>query len=164
MPTHMDIKDGGMTTNATTRAIAEEFLSRLGSRSPEDVSSLFTDEVDFLCAGSDRVPWLRPWRTRSDMTTFFATMFESFVPESAHAEVTSILVDGGDAVIMGRVSQRLRSNGIEFTIPFALHLTIADGRITRYHVYEDSLTVAMAVDGIPTVVSGHPVATRFPIA
>jgi uncharacterized protein len=30
-------------------------------------------------------------------------------------------------------------------MPFALHLTVSDERITRYHVYEDSLTVAEAV-------------------
>jgi uncharacterized protein len=47
--------------------------------------------------------------------------------------------------VIGHVSQRLKSNGRAFTIPFALHLTVSDGRITRYHVYEDSLTVAEAV-------------------
>ncbi len=46
---------------------------------------------------------------------------------------------------MGHVSQRLKSNGKAFTIPFALHLAVSAGLITRYHVYEDSLTVAEAV-------------------
>ena len=69
--------------------------------------------------------------------------------------MTSVLVDAGDAVIMGRVSQRLRSNGIAFTIPFALDLTVTDGEITRYHVYEDSLTVATAVEGgLPKAADG----------
>ncbi|GAA3154544.1 hypothetical protein GCM10020001_092770 [Nonomuraea salmonea] len=30
---------------------------------------------------------------------------------------------------------------------FALHLTVEDGLITRYHMYEDSLTVTRALDG-----------------
>ena len=144
-----------MTTNATTRAVAQEFLSRLGARSPEDAVSMIAGEVDFFCAGSDRVPWLRPWRTRSDMATFFATMFRHFVPDAAQLAVTSVLVDAGDAVIMGRVSQRLRANGIAFTIPFALDLTVTDGEITRYHVNEDSLTVATAVEGgLPKAADG----------
>ena len=46
---------------------------------------------------------------------------------------------------MGHVLQRMKRNGRAFTIPFALHLTVSDGLITRYHVYEDSLTVAEAV-------------------
>lgn len=129
-----------------TRTVAEEFFKRLGSRDPEGASALFAEEVDFLCAGSDRVPWLRPWRSRSDMALFFETMFESFEPDATRVDVTSFLVDGADAVVMGRVSQRLRSNGVAFTIPFALHVTVVDGKLTRYHVYEDSLTVALAVE------------------
>jgi hypothetical protein len=48
-------------------------------------------------------------------------------------------------VVMGHVSQRLKSNDKVFTIPFALHLTVSGALMTRYHVYEDSLTIAEAV-------------------
>lgn len=65
------------------------------------------------------------------MERFFKIMFESFEPEATDVAVTSFLVDGADAVITGRVSQRLRSNGIPFTIPFALHLTVAESCLTR---------------------------------
>ena len=58
--------------------------------------------------------------------------------------VSGFLVDGEDAVVMGRVSQRLKSNDKVFMIPFALHLTVSGGLITHYHVYEDSLSVAEA--------------------
>ena len=67
------------------------------------------------------------------------------MPEDRSASVSGFLIDGEDAVVMGHVSQRLKSNGRAFTTPFALHLSISDGLITRYHVYEDSLTVAEAV-------------------
>ena len=89
--------------------------------------------------------WVRPRRTREDMADFFRTMNTNFVPEDRAASVSGFLVDGEDAVVMGHVLQRLKRNGRAFTIPFALHLTVSDGLITRYHVYEDSLTVAEAV-------------------
>jgi len=129
----------------TTRTIVEERLNRMASGDAERTAELFTEEVDFLCAGSEKVPWIRPRRTREDMADFFATMNASFVPEDRSASVSGFLVDGEDAVVMGHVSQRLKSNGKAFTTPFALHLTISDGLITRYHIYEDSLTVAEAV-------------------
>ena len=66
-------------------------------------------------------------------------------PGGQSASVSTFLVDGKDAVVLGHVSQRLKSNGKAFTIPFALHLTVSGGLISRYHVYEDSLTVAEAV-------------------
>lgn len=129
----------------TTRATVEELLNRMASDDADMTAELFAEELDFLCAGSERVPWIRPRRTREDMADFFATMNASFVPEDRSASVSGFLVDGEDAMVMGHVSQRLKSNGEAFTIPFALHLTVSSGLITRYHIYEDSLTVAEAV-------------------
>src|SRR5215217_4798132 len=106
----------------TTRATVEELLRRMASGDAETTAELFTEEVDF-----------------------FGTMNANFVPEDRAASISGFLVDGEDAVVMGHVSQRLKSNGRAFTIPFALHLTVSDGLITRYHIYEDSLTVAEAV-------------------
>jgi uncharacterized protein len=127
------------------RTTVEELLSRLASGDAHMVAEHFAEEVDFMCAGSEKVPWIRPRRTREDMADFFASMNENFVSEDRSASVSRCLVDGEDVVVMGHVSQRLKSNGKAFTIPFALHLTVSEGLITRYHVYEDSLTVAEAV-------------------
>jgi ketosteroid isomerase-like protein len=135
----------GEDAERITRATVEELLSRMASGDAETTAELFAEEVDFLCAGFERVPWVRPRRTREDMADFFRTMNANFVPEDRSASVSGFLVDGEDAVVMGHVSQRLKRNGRAFTIPFALHLTVSDGLITRYHVYEDSLTVAVAV-------------------
>lgn len=129
----------------STRTTVEELLSRMGSGDADITAELFAQEVDFMCAGSEKVPWIRPRRTRQDMVDFFASMNENFVPEDRSASVSALLVDGQDAVMIGYVSQRLKSNGEAFTIPFALHLTVSEGLVIRYHVYEDSLTVAEAV-------------------
>ncbi len=131
----------------STRDIAEELLTRIASGDAEKAAALFAKEVDFLCAGSETVPWIRPRRTREDMADFFAAMNANFVPEDRSASLSRFIVDGDDVVVTGYVSQRLTSNGHAFTTPFALHLTVSDGLITRYYVYEDSLTVAQAVAG-----------------
>src|ERR671912_144450 len=129
----------------STRDTVEQLLRRIASANGETPAELFAEEVDFMCAGSEKVPWIRPRRTRKAMADFFGTMNASFVPGDRSASVSRCLVDGEDAVVMGHVSQRLKSNGKAFTIPFALHLTVSESLITRYHVYEDSLTVAEAV-------------------
>ena len=69
----------------------------------ETTAELFAEEVDFLCAGFERVPWVRPRRTREDMADFFRTMNANFVPEDRSASVSVFLVDGEDAVVMGHV-------------------------------------------------------------
>lgn len=136
---------GGEDIEMSTRGTVEELLSRMSSTDAGMAAEMFAQEVDFMCAGSEQVPWIRPRRSRQDMEDFFASMGASFVPEDRSASVSTFLVDGEDAVVMGHVSQRLKSNGRAFTIPFALHLTVCEGLISRYHIYEDSLTVAEAV-------------------
>jgi uncharacterized protein len=88
----------------TTRATVEELLRRMASGDAETTAELFTEEVDFLCAGSEKVPWIRPRRTREDMADFFGTMNANFVPEDRAASISGFLVDGEDAVVMGHVS------------------------------------------------------------
>lgn len=129
----------------TTREICEEFLTRLASGDAAHTAALFAESVDFLCAGTQDAEWIRPRDTREDMEDMFRTMQLAFAPEDRSASLTSFLVDGNDAVITGHISQRLRSNNVGFTVPFALHITVKDGQINRYHIYEDSLTVADAV-------------------
>jgi ketosteroid isomerase-like protein len=129
----------------TTRATVDDLLGRIASGDAEKTAELFAERVDFACAGTEEAPWIRPRQSREDMADFFRSMNESFVPEDRSASLSAFLVDEEDAVVVGRISQRLKSNGRAFTSPFALHLTVTDGLITRYHVYEDSLAVAEAV-------------------
>jgi ketosteroid isomerase-like protein len=66
------------------------------------------------------------------------------VPEDARASVDTFLVDGTDAVLMGHVSGTVRTTGKPFEGPFALRLTVEHGRITRHHLYENSLSISDA--------------------
>ncbi|SFP37140.1 hypothetical protein SAMN05421810_102387 [Amycolatopsis arida] len=137
----------------TTRDVAEELLARMDGGTPEHIAELFAPTVDWLAAGSPAVSWLRPRRTRAEVAEFFREMATYLVPEERSVEPGHFLVDGEHAVVTGRVSQTVRSNGRAFTIPFAVHLTVRDGLVTtvrdglvtRYHVYEDSYAVAEAV-------------------
>ena len=129
----------------TTREIAKAFLTRLARGDAAQTAAIFADEVDFLCAGSKDVPWIRPRDTREDMEDLFDSLQSAFVPEDRAAELTLFLIEGDEAVIMGHIRQRLCSNGREMAFPFALRLTVEAGKITRYHIYEDSLAVADAV-------------------
>src|SRR5918997_6333538 len=91
---------GRKETEMTVRTTVEELLSRLASGNANMVAELFAEEVDFMCAGSEKAPWIRPRRTREDMADFFATMNENFVPEDRSASVeqhSSHTCDGSEA-------------------------------------------------------------------
>lgn len=137
----------------STRDTVNEFLQRFGEGEAAAIVELFADDVDFLCAGPESVPWIRPRRTAADMEDFFATMSAAFVPEERAVSLSLVLVEEDEAVLMGQVSQRLRSNGVKFSSPFALRLSVIEGKISRYHVYEDSLSIANAVAGEPAEIA-----------
>ncbi|MEV4392889.1 nuclear transport factor 2 family protein [Nonomuraea sp. NPDC049607] len=95
--------------------------------------------------GHPAVPWIRPWSGRDEVADHYRSLGTHHVPELNATTVRQILVDGPDAVVLGRIVQTVRAHGVSYTSPFALHLTVEDGLITRCHIYEDSLTVAEAV-------------------
>ncbi|GAA1682584.1 nuclear transport factor 2 family protein [Nonomuraea maheshkhaliensis] len=135
----------------TTRDTVQELLRRIGEGDAERVAGLFAERCDWKFSwpaeGHPSVPWIRPRSSRDDAAEHFRTLAAHHVPELNATSVARVLVDGDDAVVLGDIVQTAEGTGETYTSPFALHLTVEDGHITRYHIYEDSLTVAMAHSG-----------------
>ncbi|MFF2083351.1 nuclear transport factor 2 family protein [Nocardia sp. NPDC058176] len=135
--------------DAGTRAVVAEFLSRLTEGDPNRIADLFADPVDWQLdwpdAGHPAVPWIRQRSTRPDVADHFRALNDFHIPEKRGGATPTILVDGPDAVVLGDIRQTVKATGRAYSARCALHLTVEDGVITRYHVYEDSLTVAQAL-------------------
>jgi ketosteroid isomerase-like protein len=134
----------GIPTAAATRAVVQEFLAARLAGDTERMVALFADEVDWLLAENPVVPWIRPRSTAAECAAQAGELAAHTVPEDARASVDTFLVDGTDAVLMGHLSGTVRSTGKPFEGPFALHLTVESGRVTRHHLYENSLAIAEA--------------------
>ncbi|MFI8769433.1 nuclear transport factor 2 family protein [Streptomyces sp. NPDC053792] len=132
------------STAETTRAVVQEFLDARVAGDTGRLIELFADEVDWLLAENPAVPWIRPRSTAAECAAQLTELMEHTVPEDAHASVDAFLVDDTDAFLMGHVSGTVRATGKSFEGPFALRLTVEDGRITRHHLYENSLSIAAA--------------------
>ncbi|MFH9263848.1 nuclear transport factor 2 family protein [Streptomyces sp. NPDC017546] len=128
-----------------TRSVVQEFLAARLAGDTARLTALFADEVDWLLAENPAVPWIRPRSTAAECAAQFTELMEHTVPEDARASVDAFLVDGPDAVLMGHLSGTVRATNRSFGGPFALRLTVENGRITRHHLYENSLSIAEAV-------------------
>lgn len=135
--------------NEDTRGVVTELLGRIGAGDPDHIADLFAEPVDWGLSwpsdGHPSVPWIRPRASRADVADHFRSLAAHHDPQGNATSVRQVLVDGPDAVVLGEIVQVVRANGTSYTSPFALHLTVRNGLISRYHVYEDSLTVARAV-------------------
>lgn len=127
-----------------TRAVVQAFLSARLAGDTGRLEALFADKVDWMLAENPAVPWIRPRSTAIDCAAQADDMIAYTEPADAHASVDTFLVDGTDAVLMGHLSGTVRATGKSFEGPFALRLTVEDGRITRHHLYENSLSIAAA--------------------
>jgi len=138
-----------VTSDSVTRATAHEFLRRLGEGDPNRVAELFAETVDWRLdwpdEGHPAVPWIRRRSTRADVADHFRMLSDFHLPGQQTGVAPEILVDGTSAVVIADIRQTVRATGRSYVARCALRLTVEDGLITRYHVYEDSLTVAQAL-------------------
>ncbi|WP_246090280.1 nuclear transport factor 2 family protein [Nonomuraea deserti] len=132
-----------------TRDVVRELLRRIAGGDHDGAAGMFAEQIDWRLSwpaeGHPEVPWIRPRSTRAEVADHFRALNAHHVPELNGTSVTRILVDGADAVVLGEIVQTVRGGGAAYRSPFALHLTVEDGLITRYHIFEDSLTVARAL-------------------
>ncbi|MDF1502367.1 nuclear transport factor 2 family protein [Roseisolibacter sp. H3M3-2] len=145
-----------MTTTADpaeTHRVVDAFLGRLAVGDLPGLAALFADDVDWRLSWPEAelggpVPWIRARRTPDGVLEHFRLLAAHNVPHGAGTRVEHVLVDGAHAVVLGTIRNAIRHTGAPYAAHFALHLTVEGGRVRRYHVYEDSLSVARAWEGV----------------
>jgi len=130
------------------RAVVEELLRRSIQGDPEHIAQLYAPKVSWRvnwpAETHPSVPWIRPRSTRADVADHYRTFPQHCPPADAQVTIDDILIAGSDAVLFGTSSQHVVATGNDFTMTFALRLTIKNGRITHHHMYEDTLSVQTA--------------------
>jgi len=134
-----------------TRAVVEALLTRIAEGDAARTAELYAEQVEWRLAWPEDehgtgVPWIRHRATRADVEDHYRALAEHHVPEEAGADISAVLVDGADAVVIGELRQTLRATGVPYRADFALHLTVSGGLIVRHHIIEDSLAVKRAFD------------------
>ncbi len=129
--------------DATSRVVQEFLAARLAGDT-ERLVELFANEVDWQLAENPSAPWIRPRSSAKECAAQFTELMEHTMEGEARASIDTFLVDGPDAVLLGHLSGIVRATGKSFEGPFALHLTVEQGRITRHRLYENSLSIAEA--------------------
>ncbi|QCX80379.1 SnoaL-like domain protein [Streptomyces sp. YIM 121038] len=126
-----------------TREVIDAYLARLADRDLDGAVRLFAESAEFLAPGSPAVPWSGHHTGHKGVAHFFATLHEYLQPEEF--TVTHIVVDGEHGVIIGHLRDTVKATGKPLTTPFAAHLTVVDGRVARYHLFEDTHALHRAV-------------------
>lgn len=132
------------TSTQTSRAVAEQFVERLGRQDQDGIQELFAADIDWHVPGNDELPWTGRRTHREEVAPYFTAMWPHFVPGKSNVVLERIIVDGGDVMLLGVFTHTVAATGKEFTTPSAMHLVVEDDEIVRMHLYEDTLTVDQA--------------------
>jgi ketosteroid isomerase-like protein len=129
-----------MRETLSPQAALERWLTALGSADAASLSALLADPVDWDIPGAGHVPWAGPRRTPAEVVAAVTTLSSLLTPRSFSVE--KVVADDTDAVAFGSFTQEVTSTGARFTSEFAMRITTANGKITRYRIHEDSHAVA----------------------
>ncbi|WP_405966246.1 nuclear transport factor 2 family protein [Streptomyces sp. NBC_00015] len=107
-----------------------------------EAAALFADSVSFSIPHPPGVPWVPEVDSADGMRTFFE-LLRTHV-QAKEFELRQVIAEGDDVVLVGRMVSEVKKTGRDIDTAFALHATVQDGLITRYHLYEDTYAVAKA--------------------
>lgn len=135
-----------------TRETVNELLRRIAVGDHTKIAELYAEQISWKLNWptgdyTDIVPWIQQRSTRAGVEEHYKLIAEHHIAQLSSADVSFVLVDGADAVVLGELRNTAAPTGRSYEAAFALHLTVVDGLITRHHIYEDSLSVFRAFTG-----------------
>jgi ketosteroid isomerase-like protein len=135
--------------DTATRDTVLAFFGHLGEGAPDRALALLAEQVDWLIPGNASLPWIGHRSSPAEVAEVLTILGGLHVPGESISETRQVLVDGPDAVVLGRIAHTVKSTGRHYDMLVAFHLTVLDGRITRLHMYEDTYLVSQAFSTTP---------------
>lgn len=131
-------------STSTTRELAEQLFQYLAADDLQTAAALFAPSVDFSIPSAPGIPWIPQADSPAGMLEFFSRLPTHL--DRKKFEISKVLADTEDVVVLGHLISKVRTTGRDIDSRFVLHLSVRDGQISRYHLYEDSWAVAQALE------------------
>lgn len=128
-----------------TRQVVEQYFSYMAQgKTPEAISGLFDEKVDWDIPGDVRnVPWIGKRSSRGDIADFVRTLRRLTLP--VRFEVRKIIANMEEAVALGALETRVESTQKMIKTDFAFYFVVKNNLIKKFRLLEDSFAVAQAV-------------------
>ena len=130
-----------MTAESPVQTV-QRLFPLLAEGKAAEAAALFADSVSFSIPHPPGIPWVPEVSSADDMRTFFE-LLQTHV-QAKQFDLHQIIAADDDVVLTGRMVSQVKKTGRDIDTAFALHTTVHNGKITRYHLYEDTYAVARA--------------------
>lgn len=124
--------------------VVQNFLKYLTERDLEDLSNLFSENLDWYIPGDEsKAPWLGKRNNRQDVSDFYQLLWKNTEPISA--KIDNIFTENENAVITGDFSTKMLATSKVVDSMFCIQMQIQNNKIVRYRLLEDSLAVSKSL-------------------
>ncbi|MET8828020.1 nuclear transport factor 2 family protein [Streptomyces sp. NPDC004610] len=132
-------------TNSTARTVATTLFDRLRSgATPAELAEHYDEDVDWFIPGdTSLVPWIGRKTGRAGVAEFYTQLGQGTAVR--RFEIDAIVGDGDRCVVLGSLRTEVLATGRDIETDFAFDITVRDGLIVRYHMFEDTWAVAEAL-------------------
>ncbi|MET9629899.1 nuclear transport factor 2 family protein [Lentzea sp. NPDC006480] len=132
----------------STVEVVQVFLARLAAQDAPGIARLCAPTVEWEAPEPGGARWALGSRTRREVEARFLTLFATF--ELEQLSVRQVIVDGGDAAVVGSTRWRVPATGEQADVRFVAVLSVHLGEIEQYWQMPDTLAVALATGGART--------------
>lgn len=132
----------------STVEVVQVFLARLAAQDAPGIARLCAPTVEWEAPEPNGVRWTTGPRTRREVESQFLTLFATFGLEQL--SVRQVIVDGGDAAVVGQARWRVLATGERLELRFSGVLSVHLGEIEQYWQMPDTLAAAVATGAART--------------
>nr|WP_042179224.1 nuclear transport factor 2 family protein [Kibdelosporangium sp. MJ126-NF4]CEL13700.1 hypothetical protein [Kibdelosporangium sp. MJ126-NF4]CTQ99386.1 hypothetical protein [Kibdelosporangium sp. MJ126-NF4] len=127
----------------STLELVQLMLVRFGAKDAAGLARLFATKVEWRASGLPFTHWGDGTRSRREVESFFLAFFDSLPPEAI--TVRRLVVDGDDAVMIGRARCRIGSSDRLVALDLVISVSTRDGQVRECWLIPDSLTAGLAL-------------------
>ncbi|MEU2392855.1 nuclear transport factor 2 family protein [Streptomyces sp. NPDC007369] len=142
------------TATATATAVVRAYFDAFGVRDMDRALSHVAPDATWTVPGDPRiVPWAGVRQGHDSLREFFSLIAEAAEPLAfeVHGLAEVPAEQGTKVVVPGRFAYRFTVSRQVLDDTFVMVFTVAEGRITAYEIFEDSLGLARAYTGDPVL-------------
>jgi uncharacterized protein len=126
----------------STVEVVQVFLARLAAQDAPGIARLCAPAVEWEAPEPNGARWILSTRSRREVEAHFLTLFATLRLEKLSAR--QVLVDGGDAAVIGSARWRVQATGETAETRFTTVLSVHLGEIEQYWHLPDTLASAVA--------------------
>jgi ketosteroid isomerase-like protein len=131
-------------TEERNLALVQSLFAAFARGDVQTLLAALTDDVEWILPGpSEIIPFAGVHRGPQAVQRYFVVLNETLEFEKLEAQ--EFLARDDKVIVLGRSRDRMKSTGRSTENEWAAVITLREGKISRYQVYEDTAALAAAL-------------------